>query len=59
MLLKYKEIQKDRFFEFAIDRIPVIRNNSEIIFIAKKSFCVWGFSGPYFPACGLNTEIYR
>ena len=23
-----------------------------------KSIRIWSFSGPYFPAFGLNTEIY-
>ena len=23
-----------------------------------KIFCIWSFSGPYFPAFGLNTENY-
>ena len=23
-----------------------------------KSVQIWSFSGPYFPVCGLNTEIY-
>ena len=24
-----------------------------------KSVCIWSFSGPYFPAFGLNAEIIR
>ena len=25
----------------------------------RKSVCIWSYSGPYFPAFGLNTERYR
>ena len=27
--------------------------------LREKSFCILSFSGPYFPAFGLNTKIYR
>ena len=32
--------------------------NDEMIKVTLREKCIWSFSGPHFPAFGLNTERY-
>ena len=40
---------------FDFEKKSLISSNNHYM----KSVCIWSFSGPYFPAFGLNTERYR
>ena len=45
--------------EYAIASIPIrVPDLCMLPFHCVKAACIWSYSGPYFPAFGLNTEIY-